>query len=130
MKKAIAMLACALTPFATHAFEVKGEPDSLFEELRTGAITITDTTLTSEKDVAQLKKIKTVKRNYDTSIYFAVIKDPILLCSGGTPASHLVVSGIDDSEGSNNFRLAVYGEVKNDAGNVFVEECGGYSYNR
>ena len=100
----------------------------LYGELRTGSITITDTKLTSEKGVVELKKIKEVKGKYNTSIYFEVVKDPILLCSGGTPASHLTVSGIEDDE-SDRFHLFFLGEVKNDAGDIFVEECGGYAYN-
>lgn len=129
MKKAIAILACALTPLAVHAFEIKGTPDMLSGELRTGSITITDTKLTSEKGVVELKKIKEVKGKYNTSIYFEVVKDPIFLCSGGTPASHLTVSGIDDEDDEDGrFHLFVLGEVKNDAGDIFVEECGGYAY--
>ncbi|NYT60282.1 hypothetical protein H0A65_15285 [Alcaligenaceae bacterium] len=130
MRKAIViLLACVLTPFAAHAFEIKGEPGMLHTELRIGSITVTDTKLTSDKGVVELKKMKEIKRKYDTSIYFEVVKDPILLCSGGTPASHLTVSGIDRDDENGSFHLFVLGEVKNDAGDIFVEECGGYSYN-
>lgn len=129
MEKAVAMLACALAPFAVHAFEIKGEPNMLLGELRTGSITITDTKLSSDKGVVELNKIKLVKGEYDTSVYFEVIKDPILLCSGGTPASHLTVAGINGDEASARIYLYVLGEIKNDAGDIFIEECGGYTYN-
>src|SRR3546814_4932013 len=68
MRKAIAiLLACVLTPFATHAFEIKGEPGMLYTELRIGSITVTDTKLTSDKGVVELKKMKEIKRKYDRS---------------------------------------------------------------
>lgn len=117
---------------AAHAAPLLLQPGTLLEELRTGAVTISDDKFTTTKGHATtLKLIKTVKGDAESgggsTQYFEVSgEDQVRFCEDATAADYISVQDYAYA----GVVVAAFQKRTNTEGRDYVIRCGDFSYSK